>query len=301
MEERVVEEVLEPIQPFTFTRTDFPSLTLQDALTSLPNLVNWFRATVENFAQVAAPPPPLSMTCFRSMIITHVLIGRLQSPNGERDQPFVYCTVTKEDSLMWRTYTAKVNMSQCAVFSTHTGTIREAAERRLDDINGARMAIAQGYILADEVDLLNRDIRSNRPALDLGHYLGFSGRTHGADARVRVQQWEQLRTTLAPLLQRWDTAVQADVDERFRETMLSRAAASWRAHHTHLSHGAGLTEENIDPYLFDYILNHGETKTWEPTIRTNAGDPIWFARQWTRQQHRGPFVNRNPGNRIFEA
>lgn len=65
MEERVVEEVLEPIQPFTFTRTDFPSLTLQDALTSLPTLVNWFRATVENFAQVTAPPPPLSMTCFR--------------------------------------------------------------------------------------------------------------------------------------------------------------------------------------------------------------------------------------------
>ena len=88
------------------------------------------------------------------------------------------------------------------------------------------MAIAQKYIMDDEVDLLMDDVRSNCTALDLGHALGLSGRNTHARATARKAEWQNLRTTLAPLLQRWNAAVQANVNERFRETMLARAAAS---------------------------------------------------------------------------
>ena len=69
-----------------------------------------------------------------------------------------------------------------------------------------------------------------------------------------------------------------------------------------IPNGGGNVEGNIDLFLFDFILEFGETRTWAPTIRTSETDPVWFAREWAPTRHTnnaGPFVNRNTNDMIF--
>lgn len=161
------------------------------------------------------------------MIITHILIGRLKNPNDENDTPSVYATISKENTVMWRTWAAKVKPAHCQVFF-----VKPSCDR---------------YWAAT---WLQRDYQRGR-------------------SRPYKTQQTQLRRNLEDRLQRWETAVQATEDERFRNTMLARAAATCQQHQAMVPNGGG----NVDLFLFDYILEYGDTSTWEPTVHLRERDP----------------------------
>ncbi|USP75136.1 cytochrome b5 [Curvularia clavata] len=115
--------------------------------------------------------------------------------------------------------------------------------------SGAKNAFHAGFIKPQEVMLLNKDVRSVNAAV-LGNSLGYTGGVMLTDANQFIQAWGQRRAVLQPQLDAWRQAVQADLDERFTEPMLARAAASWRHHRGLIPNRQG-AETNMDLYLFD--------------------------------------------------
>jgi hypothetical protein len=67
------------------------------------------------------------------MIITDVVIERVQNLNDEDDKPFVYATAAKDNNVTWRTYVARVKPDGCRVFVLGIGAdIATAAGERRD-------------------------------------------------------------------------------------------------------------------------------------------------------------------------
>ena len=101
-------------------------------LTEMPA---WFGLTLLELSRLDQEPEPLDLTAFRSMIITHVLIGRIQNLNDEDNTPYVYATVYKDNKMIWRTYSAQVKLNNCRVFVSERGAdIATAANERRDDL-----------------------------------------------------------------------------------------------------------------------------------------------------------------------
>lgn len=109
-------------------------------------------------------------------------------------------------------------------------------------------------------------------ALTLAQNLGFAGGVTNA-ARLQFQAGQDARRTrLAPKKARWDRAVGVGIDDRFRDTSLARAAAAYLALQRYIPHGNAV-DENIDIFMFDYIVNWSETHSWEPRFRLPKKTP----------------------------
>jgi hypothetical protein len=80
---------------------------------------------------------------------------------------------------------------------------------------------------------------------------------------------------------------------------LARVANSWQEFYDFMLAGSGATDGNVDLYLFDYIMYHSDTTTWDIEIAVKAEDPITFPRRWSVGGHTylgSPFVGRNFNN-----
>jgi hypothetical protein len=93
------------------------------------------QGTIETHTTTPVEDEPLELKVFHSMIITHVVIGRVQNPNDEEVKPFVYATVAEDNNIIWRTYVASVKPDCCRVFLSKDGAdIATAARERREDL-----------------------------------------------------------------------------------------------------------------------------------------------------------------------
>ena len=140
---------------------------------------------------------------------------------------------------------------------------------------GARMAIKMRYISREEVEILKKCLLSNVAAIDIGRQLGYSGTQEEANVRLFKQRYQQLRLTLRGQIQRWSHAVR--YDDRFRIPTLARAAATWQRHRHMIENGNGNVDVNVDPFLFDFVIEFGDTKLGNQRsacpIRIRYGSP----------------------------
>lgn len=133
------QDVNEDILPFggddVFIRRECPGLTLGEAIAEMEPLLVWVRGTLKAYPSRNRDLPALEMTAFRSMVITHILIGRFQDPNNRANTPYVYATLAKNDNVMWRTYAGLVRPDHCQVYvNENAGEIRDAAIKRMNSI-----------------------------------------------------------------------------------------------------------------------------------------------------------------------
>jgi hypothetical protein len=99
-----------------FTRAACPGLAIHLALRGSDSMLAWLRSTLVAYPAIDVKNVGLEDRPFKSMLITHVLIGQLQDPNNDGNKPFIYTTVNKQKQIMWRTYAGLVQPGHCQVF-----------------------------------------------------------------------------------------------------------------------------------------------------------------------------------------